>query len=581
MIQNIHSFNDTPRLHASKTKLKLSINQGFETVPFPGEEEATFHLQRSESGDARLSRERETVRVNQQSNYNTARPPKQPAYHKERDLLRGSSSSNFFNNKNGGKENDEDYEDTSPNRNADIPKKKIIRKLNRKEEITTTTTTQRATRPTGFANNFAGSPFVPSTTGKTTTTTSSITSDQYTTAIQNYRGRQRGRNYNNAENFRGEQQRTPTTPSYNEGQYRNGPTTKTEQFRIPSTQYQGPTTRNEQYRTPTTQNYNDRGQYKNNQEKIYSTQSTPAPFRQENRQYKPIVRQEASTSTPKFEQQRTRQNTQSPRTYPSTAVSQNNFKPTSQKTENYPTNAPFSKQTYNQYDIPKTSSSKQTENYPSTTNFNKKPTTFKSDNYPTTYSPKSKPQQFYQKQETSSVTPEGKSTQFDYTKQSSYDYKFQQAFSSTSRPTTVHTQYTPTVPKQSTPSYSTTQPSKFAKSFDYDDGSYNPKYDDEKYKEDEFLKTAHSQNFASSRNELSQSSKINLPIPTKESPRPFSATTPAPKPRTEKIIVGVKNTETKKEKNASYDYAYYDTNVGSEPEYDVGTEFERENIKKQ
>lgn len=565
------------RLHASKTKQIFSINKGFETVPFPGEEEATFHLQRSETGDARLSRERESIRVNQQTDYNTARPPKRPEFHKERDILRGSSSSNFFNNKNGGKENDDDYEDAPQNRNVDTPKRKVIKKI-RKEEVTTTTTI-KPNRPTGFVNNFAGSSFVPSTTGRTVSTTSAITTDQYTTAIQNYRGRQRGRNYNNAENFRNEQLKVSTTPSY-EGQYRNGPSTRNEQYRTSNTQ-----ARND-YRTTATQN--DRGQYKSptTPEKIpYNTQSTPAPFRQESRQYKNLNRQELTSTTPV--QQRTRQqsttfNQYKTENYPSTTAPVTNFKPTRKETENYPTGVPFSKQpTYNQYDVTKTST-KQTENYPSTT-FNKKPTTFKTDSYPTTYSPKKQTQtQYYQKQESSSVVPEAKSTQFDFNKQSNFDYKYQQSYSTTSRPTTAHTPYTPTVPKQSTTFYPTTQPSKFAKSFDYDDGSYNPKYDDEKYKEDEFLKTAHSQNFASSRNELSQSSKINLPIPTKESPRPFSATTLAPKPKkNDKVIIGVKQTETKKEKDASYDYAYYDTNVGSEPEYDIGTEFAKSNVKKE
>lgn len=519
-------------------KHNFKLTKGFETAPFPGEEEGTFHLQRSETGDARLSRERESIRVNQQIDYNTARPIKRPSeYNKERDIFRGSSSSNFFNNKNGGKENDEDYEDhPQPNRNADIPKKKIIRKLNRKEELPTTTTTNatpRSNRPTGFVNNFAGSPLIPSTTGRTISTTSAITPEQYTTAIQNYRGRQRGRTYNNAEQYR-----APTTPAYNPQPRRNEP------YRTPSTQ------NSEQYRTqpnPTTPAYN------------------PQPRR--------------TSTTQRFENTRIQQSSPTQKAQYS-----------SYKTENYPTSsAPFSK------------TPAKVENYPST-NY-KKPTTFKSDS-PTTYSPKKgqyyqKPQEYFQKnqeEKASSVTP------VDYNKPKGFDFTYQQnQYSTTPRSTTQHTQYTPTVPKQSTQYFPTTQAPKLAKTFDYDDGSYNPKYNDEHYnprEEDEFLKTAHSQNFASSRNELAQSQKINLPIPTKESPRPFSATTQPPRTNPKpiqvtknsdpKVIIGIKNGDNgngkqekpKKEKDNSYDYAYYDTNVGSDPEYDIVTEFSK-NVKKE
>lgn len=581
------------------------LMSGFETAPFPGENEETFHLQRSETGDARLSREKESFRINQQTNYNTVVPPKQPAYHKERDIFRGSSSSNFFNNKNGGKENDEDYDDHVPNRNNDVPKRKIIKKINRKIEAEPTQAPQtaRTNRPTGFSNNFAGSSFVPSTTGRTVSTTSAISQDQYTTAIQNYRGRQRGRaqnrEYNNADSFRNNErnQQPSSTPVYNE--------------------------------------YN-RNQYS-------QSPSTPAPFRTQDRQYKQVSRQsyqeQSTTAAPKqnyhqYDTPRIRQQTQQTtvankqnyqykqtENYPSTTAPfrQDYNKQTSQykkETENYPTGAPFTKQTnYNQYDVPKTQQTQKTENYPTTTSYNtkqtyntklnaqfdvQKPTTYKhSENYPTTFSPKNKQTQYYNKQtDNYPTTPDNKqdynrqttyNQPFDYTK---YDNRYNQpsTYSTTARPTTVHTQYTPTVPKQSTQYHSTTQATRFSKTFDesYDDGSYNPKYDDEKYKpEDEFLKTAHSQNFASSRNELSSSSKINIPIPTKEAPRPFSASTVPPKPSsrqppppkaTEKSQPKEQKPE-KKEKDVSYDYAYYDTNVGSEPDYDVGTEFARSTKK--
>lgn len=492
-----------------------------------------------------------------------------------RGFLSGSSSSNFFNNKNGGKENDDDYEDSAVNRNVDVPQRKVVRKpVSRKPvEYTTTTQPQPTTsrpnhRQTGFVNNFAGSPYVSATTGRSVTSTTAITNDQYTTAINNYRVRQRGRQYSNADTFR------------------NGD--------------------NGQLRT-STPNYSQ------------PTQSTPAPFRQQyknvNRQ--PVQNQESQRIRQQDVPTTARQNYKQTENYPTTSSPFNYNKNTYKKeTENYPTGAPFSKQTYsNQYDIPKTQTTpKQTENYPTTTNFkptynnqfDKKPTTFKqTENYPTTYSPKKQSQYFQKQTENYPTTTEAKTNYDQYNnRQTTFnqnynnDNRFSNQYPTTPRPTTVHTQYTPTVPKQTNQFiYTTTPATRYSKPFDdthYDDGSYNPKYDDEKYKpEEEFLKTAHSQNFASSRNELSQSQKISIPIPTKEPPRPFSASTPPATKLTSsfKVLSPQKPPQptqklaeptpapAKKEKNASYDYAYYDTNVGSEPEYDIDTEFARSTKK--
>ncbi|KAF2895338.1 hypothetical protein ILUMI_10835 [Ignelater luminosus] len=148
----------------------------------------------------------------------------------------------------------------------------------------------------------------------------------------------------------------------------------------------------------------------------------------------------------------------------------------------------------------------------------------------------------------------------------------------------------------------------------YDDGSYNSKYEfDENAKstkDDEFLKTAHSTNIASSRNEYLQTTKNNPPVSTTQKPRPFSVTPNSPKatdytkstsnasPSTQNSPRPTTNVSKppppppppqkpvqnnsgkapeggKKTKDASYDYAYYDSNVGGDHEYDIGVDIEK------
>lgn len=529
--------------------------------------------------------------------------------------------------------------------------------------------TSRPSRPTGFANNFAGSVNPPSTTTVRTTP-----SEQYSTRggrqpVQRTRGGDR--QYNNAETFRNN--------NNNDQQFNNrnqSPASTPAPFRQRhTTQYD-----NSQYSTATPkvtaprQNFNPQPQIKQQTENY---PSTPAIVKQQN-----FRQQENYPSTPVVAKQSFRQ--------PENGNFNNQY--TNKQNENYPTTPVFKKQTEN---YPSTATpfkqdySKQTtqfkktesENYPTTANFNKqtfnnqfdlqkKPTTFKqqqqTENYPTTFAPKNyqKPStQYYQPKETENYqsqfttnnNPSSKqfennrspSTQFNNnastkqfgnnkspttqfsnnpstkqfennkspttqfnnnpsTKQFDNTRAPTSQFTTTIRPTTQHTQYTPTVPKQTTQYVASTTPGiqRFSKQFDetsYDDGSYNPKFDDEKYKsEDEFLKTAHSQNFASARNEFASSTKI-----TTQSPRPFSATTPLPRTtNTQRNTQNVpKSTQVqqyqqpqhqqpkqqqphqqqpkpalKKEKDVSYDYAYYDTNV-SEPDYDVGTEFQRSTKK--
>lgn len=654
---------------------------GFETVPFPGEDEGTFHLQRSETGDARLNREHQSHRVNQQTQYNTPAPPRRPAHqhhrpqqqqqsqqqtnqqpqynpqsnnNQDKEFLRGSSSSNFFNNRNNGKENDDDYFDNqgAPNQNTDIPKKKIIRKFNQRKPIEDDfepeARTSRPSRPTGFVNNFAGSVNPPSTTTIRTTPI-----EQYSIRGRQPVQRTRGgdRQYNNAETFRNNNN---NDQQFNNNNNRNqSPASTPAPFRAvqrQTTQYDnGQYTTSSPKVTAPRQTFNQPSQTKQQTENYPSTPVVP---KQQN-----FRQQDNYPSTPVVAKQSFRQ----PDNYPSTNNGNFGSQFTNKQTENYPTTPVFKKQAEN---YPSTATpfkqdySKQTtqfkktepENYPTTANFNKqtfnnqfdvqkKPTTFKqqqqTENYPTTFAPKNYQKQsstqYYQPKETENYpsqfsTNNSPSTkqfdnsrspttqfnnnpstkQFDNTRAPTPQFNNNQ-FSTTIRPTTQHTQYTPTVPKQTTQYVASTTPGvqRFSKQFDetsYDDGSYNPKFDDEKYKsEDEFLKTAHSQNFASARNEFASSTKI-----TTQSPRPFSATTPIPRTtnaqrQTQNVP---KSTQTqqyqqqqpkqqqqqpkqqqqqtkpvsKKEKDVSYDYAYYDTNV-SEPDYDVGTDFQKSTKK--
>lgn len=104
--------------------------------------------------------------------------------------------------------------------------------------------------------------------------------------------------------------------------------------------------------------------------------------------------------------------------------------------------------------------------------------------------------------------------------------------------------------------------------------------------EDEFLKTAHSQNIAASGNELrarQNAAKINdLLSETKgrvkgnSSPRPFSNAPTIPPNATTTKKAPTKNDD----KDASYDYAYYDTGASKDySEYDVIEEFGKTNKK--
>lgn len=289
---------------------------------------------------------------------------------------------------------------------------------------------------------------------------------------------------------------------------------------------------------------------------------------------------------------------------------------TTSSTENYPQPRQTS------YDIPKITK-QQTENYPSNnpqysksttpfvnpqynTAFDKKPTTYKKQDYkPTTFSPNAKPFSFSKTQNTQQTfnsfpTTLAPRTQQAYTQiaQQTNTYNTQNPTfsqqnynspSSTTQKTSSYSQYTPTVPK-----ITSTTPVSRSNRFDetqYDDGSYNPKYDYNGGGEEEFLKAAHSQNIASSRNELLRTQQKQqqqstttqrtthrtheIPTrsynhqtkPTENYPKTTQKTTTTQKPS--------KPASTKKEKYVSYDYAYYD-NLGPEPDYQIDTEIKKE-----
>lgn len=173
---------------------------------------------------------------------------------------------------------------------------------------------------------------------------------------------------------------------------------------------------------------------------------------------------------------------------------------------------------------------------------------------------------------------------------------------------------------------------------EYDDGAYSSKYDYDDKKEDEFLKTAHSQNIAASRNELAkstrqqpeqsqttyftqstqrqfqstqrqtpstqrqtQSTQRQTPSTQKvtyQTPKPFSVT-PAPqekstsdftrpssngstKPSQAPAVNHSFNLNPKKTKDVSYDYAYYDSGAASEADYEIDridTEIKKSTVK--
>lgn len=443
------------------------------------------------------------------------------ANNNDKEIFKGSSSSNFFNNRNGGKEPEEDEEESRAPVNANQDndreqKRKIIRKNHRPLNNQAEERTPRPSRPTGFVNNFAGS-YAPTTARPVVSTE----------APKNVRfgGRQRQR----PNNVPAETTTTTTTQA---------PVRQTQQYNVI------------------------------NRHSTYS-----------NGQYNP------TTQAPK---------TKEPENYPSNFPKKQTFPPTKQ-TENYSSTIPATNTQF-----------KQTENYPSTAE-NNYPTTFPpkpfqkstqfnsqqpSDTFPTTFAPRTNAAYTQIAQQTSQYTKKQTNTNpttFNQQYNTNPQTTFIQQQSSTPR-TSPYTHYTPTVPKLTTPYHPSTTPVSRSNRFDetqYDDGSYDSKYD---RRDDELIKTAHSTNIANSRNELAKTSKApsSTQKPYYEPPRPFSSSPAVSKSTPQSVVASTKpaskqeparKATTKKEKNVSYDYAYYDANVGSEPEYDINTEFEKTSKK--
>ncbi|XP_044755211.1 GATA zinc finger domain-containing protein 14-like [Coccinella septempunctata] len=624
---------DATTLYYSSDNFDLyRIGSGFESKAKKyGEDEETFALQRAETGDVRLNREHQTQRVNQQKENNYSNQPRkhhqQQQSHRpnnnqenERDIFKGSSSSNFFNNRNGGKETDEDYDDNvNANQNNDqFQKRKLNKKpvrrpsYNNQQQETTEAPvstpkrvkqtqprneenqTNRPQKPTGFINNFAGSSYVPTTTPRGTTT---LSNERYTVAVNNHRVRNSQRHrapipdrqYNNADNFRQSQSTseplTVSTPApfRQSNQYNNSPSRQSTQFNNNYNNQPSTSGSNKQ----TTQNYpRPNNQQKNEYNDDFETKKTTENYPQR-------TNFDAKKSPAPFQSQ----NDNYPTTY---SPKKQFYQTTTKKVENYPTTfSPKTNQGYNtisqvttQYNNNQgqNNQKQQQNNYQNNQQqFNtQKPQPFSSQK-PNNFN--SQPPQPFSNQ---------KSTNYNQFSSQKTNRDNQQS----TPKTTPYTQYTPTVPK-----ITSTTPINRSNRFDetqYDDGTYNSRYDYDDRREDEFLKTAHSQNIAKSRNDLAKSqkaqeqSKQSNNKPNYESPRPFSATPNAstkqdytrpsqpitPRYTQQQTVNKQRNQQQsqtttqapKKVKDVSYDYAYYDTN-GSEPEYDIDTEIKKSTAK--
>ncbi|KAB0795172.1 hypothetical protein PPYR_12011 [Photinus pyralis] len=635
---------DATTLYYSSDNFDLyRIGSGFESKAVKyGEDEEPFSLQRAETGDVRINREHQAQRINQQrENYNY-RPSNNQQHNtnrnsynsnnSEKDIFKSSSSSNFFNNRNGGKETDDDDYESGGNQNQDndqYQRRKLSGRKQNRRPINENSTERP--RPNGFSNNFAGSSYLPSST--TVRSTPVVTENpQY-----NPRTRPRARvspQYNNADNFR-----QSTGKGYeddgryrgennnnNNGQYnRNFPTT---QYAVstptPFKQYNGenstprynfnPSTSSApQTQARSTENYpsafsQPQQRYQNAQRVTENYPSTNLN-KQENYQTASVQTQtqtreaEIYRNTAQQQQQQQYYKDQYETTkvkpyesYP-TAYNTQTKKPTTpfKQAENYPTTY-SPKQTKDFKNVPYTqqSSTYSPETNPTYTQGNQQPTTY---NRPSVSIQHTPPVTNHQQQDTVKTTFNTSPPSSQPTINQHPTFKQTPIYNSApiQRQTPQYTQYTPTVPRITTPYHSSTTPAipRRSNRFDetqYDDGSYNSKYDNEDDKRDEeFLKAAHSINIASSRNEYNQNSR-NAPSTTQK-PRPFSVT-PAPYKPTENLTTHRPNVSkqsppppatnnyrstapAKKVKDVSYDYAYYDTNVGSDHEYDIAVDIEK------
>lgn len=597
----------------------------------------------------------------------------------DREIFKGSSSSNFFNNRNNGKENDDDYDDNvNVNQNRDqVQRRKIIRNKQKRpvpqqqqqQQQNSENVTQKPARPTGFRNNFAGSSFVPTTSRPTSTT---INSDQYTTAINNYRIRQRvsqNRQYNNDvptsapstpapfrqtqqyNNPPVRQQQQTTQPPKQPQQTENYPSSfAQQQYDVQKVKVSKPAVeKNEKPTTPFAKTEN----YPSNNPQYYNKKATtpakqfnndyPTTFSPKNKPtgFKPAVDTFPTTFAPKTNsgytqiQQQTIQynkqnnNNQFKQTTPFNAQNNQQQYNNNQNTQQYNNNQ-NTQQYNNNQNTQQYNNNQNTQQY----NNNKQTTAYNQQQYSnnqntqqynnnnkqtTPYNAQNNQQQYNNNKQTTPFYNQNTQQQYNNQQYNNQQFNSQKSTpqynpstnfnnnkqSSTPR-TTPFTQYTPTVPK-----VTSTTPVSRSNRFDetqYDDGSYNQKYDYDgnERKEDEFLKTAHSQNIANSRNEYIKSTKVNTqqPVVTQkpyfEAPRPFSVSPNTPQkvtnnyPVTSKKPQVVQNNnknnkpveqpkqqpvQPQKTKDVSYDYAYYDSNTGVEPDYEIDTEIKKSTVK--
>jgi hypothetical protein len=538
---------DASTLYYSSDNFDLyRIGSGYESKAHRyGEDEETFSLQRAETGDVRINHEQQTKIVDQ-----TKTPPRtyhstpRQSFHNnnnnDKDIFKGSSSSNFYNNRNNGKERDEDYDDNvniNQNQHYEQRRKVVRNKVrrpvqnNQNENRNQETQTRRPTnRNTGFINNFAGS-YEPTTTKPSSTT---LNVEQYTTAINNYRSRNGQRRQQSTSEYTDSPVYTISTPApFRQQQYNSRSST--------NTQYTSASTRDtENY---STNNFDDISKVKTSTVQDYSTPRDVKPQKTTFSQYETTKVKQTFKTTP-FD-----------------------------KTENYPSNNPKYSTTF---DKKPTTPIKQTDNYPTT--LSPKPFSVSNNNFPTTFAPR---------------------TNAAYSQIAQQTAAYNQNKQNSTSKSTPFTQYTPTVPK-----ISSTTPVSRSSRFDetsYDDGSYSSKYDyDGDRREDEFLKTAHSQNIAASRNELQRTTnnkqqQTTLPVSrttydvpktypstpkvNKEATKSFPSTPKASQvtesPKSSTHSVSKKPASSKKD----YDYAYYDSGVGSEPDYDINTEIQKSTVK--
>ncbi|CAG9833972.1 unnamed protein product [Diabrotica balteata] len=344
----------------------------------------------------------------------------------------------------------------------------------------TAQTRRPVTKFTGFVNNFAGS-YEPTTSRPTSTT---LNSEQYSTAINNYKSRNGQRRPQTSE-YTDSPVYTISTPApFRQQQYNSPPSRSTNNAQYTSAAPKQSTNYDDNYDIP----------------KVKSTVAQDY-----NSQYDiPKVKPASSTVTQYNTQKTTVSQYESTKTKPT-------FKSGSERTENYPSNNP--KYTSN-FEKKPTTPFKQNDNYPTT--LNPKPFSVSNNNFPTTFAPRTNAAYSQIAQQTSTYNQNRQSSQ-----------NSPSSFNSTPK-STPFTQYTPTVPK-----LSSTTPVSRSSRFDetqYDDGSYSSKYDyDGDRRDDEFLKTAHSQNIAASRNELQRTSNNKQQQTTQLASQPARTTYDVPK----------------------------------------------------